>query len=164
MTSNDEAGLMAAMLEAWDRNCLVVLNLLRLLPPGGLEARIHESSPTVSQMFSHLHHERMISVLENAPECAGTMPTEEWLQEPSVERLAAQLHESGQRVPDAVARRVAAQKPLDRDFAHPIHLLQFLTFHEGYHHGQIKSALKSAGSPIADDEAGPLTWDVWRAR
>jgi uncharacterized damage-inducible protein DinB len=46
----------------------------------------------------------------------------------------------------------------------PIHLVEFLVFHEGYHHGQIKLALKAAGRPVSDDVAGPLTWDVWRRR
>jgi uncharacterized damage-inducible protein DinB len=43
-------------------------------------------------------------------------------------------------------------------------MVQLLLCHEGYHHGQIKLALKLAGHPIRGDEAGPLTWDVWRAR
>lgn len=67
------------------------------------------------------------------------------------------------RVRDAVRARVEADRALDQDFAHPVQLLLFLIFHEGYHHGQIKLALKAAGCPIPDAEAGPLTWDVWRA-
>jgi hypothetical protein len=43
-------------------------------------------------------------------------------------------------------------------------MLQLLLWHEGYHHGQIKLALKATGRPIGNDDAGPLTWDVWRAR
>jgi len=31
-------------------------------------------------------------------------------------------------------------------------------------HGQIKLALKVAGHPIDDDEAGPLTWDIWKRK
>ena len=50
------------------------------------------------------------------------------------------------------------------NFGHPILMLQLLLWHEGYHHGQIKLALKIAGHTIPDDVAGPLTWDVWRAR
>jgi len=34
-------------------------------------------------------------------------------------------------------------------------------WHEGYHHGQIKLALKIAGQPFDDEEIGPVTWDVW---
>jgi hypothetical protein len=106
----------------------------------------------------------MVSVAENAPEYAGPVPSEEWGNEGDPGRLAELLRESAARVRSAVSGRVRANRPLDRDFAHPIQLFVFLTFHEGYHHGQIKSALKSAGCPIADADAGPLIWDVWRAR
>ena len=46
-------------------------------------------------------------------------------------------------------------------YDHPILLLQHMIWHEGYHHGQIKLALKATGRPMADEEAGPVTWDVW---
>ena len=46
-------------------------------------------------------------------------------------------------------------------YDHPILLLQHMVWHEGYHHGQIKLALKVAGRPMTDEEAGPVTWDVW---
>ena len=36
-----------------------------------------------------------------------------------------------------------------------------MIWHEGYHHGQIKLALKLAGLAISDNDAGPFTWDLW---
>lgn len=39
-----------------------------------------------------------------------------------------------------------------------------LLWHEGYHHGQMKLALKLAGLAIPNDVAGPLTWRVWMRR
>jgi uncharacterized damage-inducible protein DinB len=81
-----------------------------------------------------------------------------------VERLAAQVRESAAWVRDAVGRRVDEGRALDQDFAHPVHLIQFLIFHEGYHHGQIKLALKLSGAPMSDDVAAPLTWHRWRER
>jgi hypothetical protein len=44
---------------------------------------------------------------------------------------------------------------------HPILLLRHKVWHEGYHRGQIKLALRVAGRPMTDEEAGPVTWDVW---
>jgi hypothetical protein len=67
-------------------------------------------------------------------------------------------------VRNAIDARVRAGRQLDLDFDHPILLLQLLIFHESYHHGQIKLALKAAGCPVTDDQAGPLTWDIWRSR
>jgi hypothetical protein len=36
-----------------------------------------------------------------------------------------------------------------------------LVFVFKYHHGQMKVALKMAGRPLTDGEAGPVTWGVW---
>lgn len=156
--------LLDALLDSWDRNNTVLTNLLRAVPPGGLEARATPESHTVAELFTHMHHERMISVLENAPEHAGQVPAREWEHEPDAERIAQLLVESGARVRNAVRARIESGRALDRDFAHPLLLVQLLIFHEGYHHGQVKLALKGAGIPIPDDVAGPATWDVWRAR
>jgi uncharacterized damage-inducible protein DinB len=156
--------LLDPLLDSWHRHNTVLLNLVRALSAGGLEARAAEGSPSVSMMLTHMHHERMISVSEEAPEISPRVPDEEWRVESDPERIASLLDESAKAVRDAVKGRVEKGQALDRNFAHPIHLIQFLIFHEGYHHGQIKLALKVAGCPIADDVAGPLTWHVWRSR
>jgi hypothetical protein len=50
---------------------------------------------------------------------------------------------------------------MDEHYDHPILLLQHMIWHEGYHHGQIKLALKTAGMPFDDEAIGLLTWDVF---
>ena len=40
-------------------------------------------------------------------------------------------------------------------------MLQHLIWHEGYHHGQIKLALKAAGMALPDNVVGPASWAVW---
>jgi uncharacterized damage-inducible protein DinB len=156
--------MLEALLDSWDRNNAIMLNLLRALPEGGLESRATASSPSVAQQFTHIHHERLVSVSEEAPEFALEVPTEEWMVERDRDRIAQMLSDSARAVRDAVRGRVLAGRDLDLNYGHPILMLQLLLWHEGYHHGQIKLALKVAGRPISDDEAGPLTWDVWRAR
>ena len=71
------------------------------------------------------------------------------------------LNESAAAVRDAVRGRVEAGRPMDTHYDHPILMLQHLIWHEGYHHGQIKLALKQAGHPVSDDDAGLVTWDLW---
>jgi hypothetical protein len=105
---------------------------------------------------------RGVSVFENAPEFAEGVPEEEWVVELDPDRIARMLDDSARRVRDAVKSRVESGRDLDLDYDHPILLIQLLIFHEAYHHGQIKLALKAAGRPAPDDEAGPITWDVWR--
>lgn len=156
--------VLAALLDGWERNNLVLHNSLRILPPGGLEARATPTGPTVGQMFTHLCHERLVSVEENAAEHAGPRPNEEWGVPMDLESLHALLDVSARHVCEAVVARTTGGRAFDRSFAHPVQLIQFLIFHEAYHHGQVKLALKVAGTPLTDDVTGPMTWDVWRAR
>jgi uncharacterized damage-inducible protein DinB len=50
---------------------------------------------------------------------------------------------------------------MDRHYDHPILMLQHMIWHEGYHHGQIKLAMKAAGRALDDEAIGNVTWDVW---
>lgn len=156
--------LLEALLDSWDRNNRIMLNLLGALPEGGLAARATDSSPSVAQQFMHIHHERLVSVFEEAREFARGVPDDEWMDERDSDRIARLLTDSAAAVRDAVSGRVLAGRNLDLNYDHPILLLQLLLWHEGYHHGQIKLALKLAGYPIDDHVSGPLTWDVWRKK
>jgi uncharacterized damage-inducible protein DinB len=153
-----------ALMLSWDRSHRVLMNLVGALPPGGLEARAAADSPSVSQMLMHLHHERMVSLTEEAPEFAGEVPEQEWAPESDPERILALLAGSAERVRDAVRSRIEAGRLTDLNYDHPLLFLQLMMFHDAYHHGQIKLALKLAGCALPDITAGPLTWDVWRMR
>ena len=72
--------------------------------------------------------------------------------------MAQMLKDSAKAVWDAVKSRVEAVRDMNLHYDHPILLLQHMVWHEGYHHVQIKLALKMAGRPRSDEEAGPLTW------
>ena len=161
MLDATEQRLLDALLDSWDRNNTILLNLLRALPEGGLEARATQGSPSVAELFTHIHYVRLVFVSEDAPEFAGNVPAEEWVVERDRGRIAELLNESAKVVRDAVKGRVEAGRDMDLHYDHPILLLQHMLWHEGYHHGQVKLALKLAGRPITDKEAGPVTWGVW---
>ena len=161
MSDTPDQRLLEALLDSWDRNNTILLNLLRALPEGGLETRPMEGSPSIGELFTHIHFVRLVFISEDAPEFARNLPDEEWLAERDPGRIAQMLNESAKAVRDAVKSRVEAGREMNLHYDHPILLLQHMLWHEGYHHGQIKLALKLAGHPISDKEAGPVTWDVW---
>ncbi len=165
MPTASDQNLLDALLDSWDRNNTILVNLLRALPKGGLEIKAMDGSPSVAQLFTHIHYVRLVFVFEDAPEFAPQFgkdrPKEEWLAERDPDRIAQTLNESAKVVRDAVRSRVQAGQDMNLHYDHPILLLQHMLWHEGYHHGQIKLALKLAGRPITDKEAGPLTWGVW---
>jgi len=156
-----DKGLLEELLDSWDRNNTILLNLLRAVPEGGLAVRAMEGSPSVAELFTHIHYVRLVFVLEDAPEFARKLPEEEWAGERDPERIAQLLNDSAKVVRDAVKSRVESGRGMDLHYDHPILLLQHMIWHEGYHHGQIKLALKLAGRPIGDKEAGPVTWGIW---
>jgi len=161
MSSTHDQSLLETLLDSWDRNNTILLNLLRALPEGGLEARVMDGSPSVAELFTHIHYVRLVFISEDAPEFARDLPEEEWRGGRDPDRLAQMLNESAKAVRDAVKRRVERGQEMNLHYDHPILLLQHMIWHEGYHHGQIKLALKATGRPLTDQEAGRVTWDVW---
>jgi uncharacterized damage-inducible protein DinB len=153
--------LLDVLLESWDRNNTILSNLLRALPRTGLEARAMAGSPSVAQLFTHIHFVRLVFLLEDVPEFARELPAEEWAFERDPGRIEQMLSESATAVRKAVKSAVETGTDMQIHYDHPILLLQHMLWHEGYHHGQIKLALKLAGCPLTDTEAGPLTWRVW---
>ena len=153
--------LLEALLESWDRNNTITVNLLRAVPDGTMDASAMPGSPSIATLFVHMHYVRLVFVAEDAPECARPMPREEWAAEHDRDRLAQMFDESARAVRDAVKGRLESGREMDVHYDHPILMLQHLVWHEGYHHGQIKLALKVAGRPMDDEETGAVTWDVW---
>ena len=160
MSNAADQSVLAAVLDSWDRNNTILVNLLRALPEGGLQLRPTEGSPSIGELFGHIHYVRLVFVAEDAPEFAKPVP-EEWVEERDRQRMAAMLNDSAAVVRQAVQGRLAAGRAMELHFDHPILLLQHMIWHEGYHHGQIKLALKLAGRPLSNDDIGPLTWGVW---
>ena len=161
MPDAPEQQLLDALLDSWDRNNTILVNLLRAIPEGELEVRPMEGSPSVAELFTHIHYVRLIFVLEDAPEFARELPEKEWVAEHNSTRIAQMLNDSAKAVRDAVKGRLQAGREMNLHYDHPILLLQHMIWHEGYHHGQIKLALKLAGRPITNEQAGPVTWGVW---
>jgi uncharacterized damage-inducible protein DinB len=161
MPRSTDQPLLDALLDSWDRNNTILVNLLRALPAGGLEARATEDGPSVAQMFTHIHYVRLVFVSEDAPEFAAKVPGEEWKSERDPERIAEMLNQSAEVVRNAIKATIETDRQMNLHYDNPVLFLQHMIWHEGYHHGQIKLALKLSGHPLANKEAGPITWRVW---
>lgn len=153
--------LLDALLDSWDRNNTILVNLLRAVPEDAPDVRAIGDSPSVAEMFTHMHYVRLVFLSEEAPEFARGLPKKEWLAERDVGGIAQMLNESAVAVREAVRRKIATGQAMVLHYDHRILFLQQMIWHEGYHHGQIKLALKLAGRAITEEQAGPVTWDVW---
>jgi uncharacterized damage-inducible protein DinB len=153
--------LLEVLLDSWDRNNTILINLLHALPDGGLDVRAMQGSPSVGELFGHIHYVRLIFVSEDAREFVKEIPAQEWTIERDLDRMTQLLNQSARAVRDAVKSKVESGQEMALHYDHPMLLLQHMLWHEGYHHGQIKLALKLAGRPIANELAGPISWRLW---
>ena len=114
MSRTHDQSLFEALLDSWDRNNTILLNLLRALPEVGLEARVMGDSPSVAELFAHIHYVRLVFLSEDAPEFARDLPkdNDEWMDERDPDRLAQMLNHSAQAVRDAVKSRIPPSLPL----------------------------------------------------
>src|SRR6185369_12036704 len=118
--------LMGALLDSWDRNNTILVNLLRAIPKEGFEARATKSSPSIAELFGHIHYVRLVFISEDVPELAVAVPGKEWAAEPDPVRMAQLLNDSAKAVRNAVKSRVEAGQDMDIHYDHPILLLQHM--------------------------------------
>ena len=166
MPTSQDQKLLEALLDSWDRNNTILVNLLRAVPEGGLEARAVNGSKTsgsmtVAEMFLHIRGSRQFVLSEDAPEFALEPLKQGWRETRDRDRIAQMLNDSARAVRAAVKNRVETGKEMLVRYDHPILLLQHMVWHEGYPHGQIKLALKAMGRPLDDEEIGRVTWHLW---
>src|SRR5258707_11702292 len=101
MSATHDQSLLEALLDSWDRNNAILVNLLRALPEGGLEAKVLADSPSVAKLFTHIHYVRLVFISEDAPEFATNLPEGEWRDERDRGRLAQMLNDTAKVVRDA---------------------------------------------------------------
>src|SRR6202020_2216418 len=154
MATTQHESLLQALLDSWDRNNTILVNLLRAVPEGALGARAVEGSKTVAEMFLHIHGTRHFVLSEDAPEFALAPLEKGWRETRDVDRIAQMLNDSARAVRAALKDRWEAGKEMVVRYDHPILLLQHMVWHEGYHHGQIKLVLKAMGRALDDEERG----------
>lgn len=159
--------VLEALLESWDRNNTILLNLVRSLPEGSLELRPSETSWPVAVHLSHIHQTRLYWLSQAAPEFEHGVEElfrqqgEQWIAERDLSKVIAGLEASHKAVRDAVASNIT-KVPMG-PYTHPVQFLQHMFWHEGYHYGQLMLALKPLGYTSSDEWQDKNIWSVWRA-
>src|ERR1700722_15386046 len=93
--------LLEALLDSWDRNNTILLNLLGVIPESAMDVTAMEGSPSIAQLFAHIHYVRLVFVSEDAPEFAVSLPDEEWAAERDRDHMEHMLNDSAKAVRDA---------------------------------------------------------------
>ena len=122
MPHSPDGPLLDALLDSWDRNNTILVNLLLALPEDTMMLRAMDGSPTFAQLFAHMHYVRLVFIAEDAPEFARALPEQEWSDAHEQGRLAEMLRGSWVRAappspcPSApqAQRRSCAPPPIGR--------------------------------------------------
>lgn len=69
--------LLDALLDAWRRSNVILINLLCAPPESAMDLRATDGSLTVAQLFMHMHYCRLVFVHETAPEVGAIVPAGE---------------------------------------------------------------------------------------
>jgi uncharacterized damage-inducible protein DinB len=171
MSNTPDQTLLKAILDSYERSNTILLNLLQALPEGGLDARAHPKSPTVAVHFAHMQSTRRYFLNDTAPEFASAIESlmstldDVQIAEHDLGRIAQQLTASARAICELVKARVQSGQPIKGEhvtYDHPILLLQHMLWHEGYHVGQIKLALKSIGFVMNEEQEESTIWALWR--
>ena len=113
-----------------------------------------EGSPSIAQLFEHIHFVRLVFVFKDAPEF-GDPRRREWVAEPDPGRIAQRTpNDSAKAVRDAVKSRVEAGRASTLTIHHPIPLLQHMLWqHQGLR-SRRKLALKVGSRPMTEYKLG----------
>lgn len=171
MTKTADESVLEALLDSYQRGNTILLNLLQALPEGGMDARAMEGSPSIAVMFSHIHQVRLFWLTQTAPEFAEPLTSlfrkegEERIPERDPQRIEEGLKVSARIMCDAVKNHLETGQPMKGEHAsydHPVLFLQHMLWHEGYHFGQMKLALKAMGYVMSEEDEEKLVWGLWR--
>ena len=170
-TSIADPKLLEAILDAWNRSNTILTNLLEALPEGGLEASPMVGSMPIAAQFAHIQNTRLFWLKQVAPEFGINVTQlfrndgEDWIAERNPKRISQALNEGAKAIGDAVKGRLETNQPMKGEHAtydHPVLLLAHMLWHEGYHVGQIKLALKAMGYVMSDEVEEKTIWRLWR--
>src|SRR5215475_14281424 len=81
--------LLDVLHDSWRRNNTILVNLLRIIPEDGMDAKPMDGSPSVAEMFMHIHYVRLVLISEDAPEFGHEVPQGEWIAEHDRARMTA---------------------------------------------------------------------------
>lgn len=168
MSSSADTYLLDQILESWDRQAQMLVNLCTLVTD---ENRKTKSSPDgwpIDEHLCHVHDTRYYWIGQAAPGKGKEIGEvyekvgEEWQPIPDLEEIKRQLPISAKSVREAVREAILAGSVEAGPYSSPIMFLQHMLWHEGYHFSLILLALRNAGCEPSEDWEDVNVWGLWR--
>ncbi len=154
-----------SVMESWHRQSSIVANLAERVTEEDLALAPAEGEPDIAYHLCHINGVRRFWLgkaaapfreqTENLFDPAGEIPCRD------VVRIRTQLARSGQAVADGF-RHFVERGSDDPSYAHPMHFLQHMLWHDGWHVGLIMLALRRGGKEPPEEWEEENIWGIWR--
>jgi uncharacterized damage-inducible protein DinB len=157
--------LTSAILESWDRQASIVKAVAEKLEPDQLTIRISESEMTIGEHLCHIHQTRTYWLNMLNPDFdldMGGLYDEDWNAIIDSSKIKLALAKSSKNIHLAVDPLLVDDAGPVGPYRHPIHFVQHMIWHEGWHVGAILLALRMNGQALSEEWEDPNIWGVWR--
>lgn len=155
--------LLPAVLESWDRQADIVNRLAAQIEEGDLDFRAGSGEGTIAYHLCHIHECRwfwLSKVSKKYAERLGDLfPDGQPIHD--LTTIRAEIKKSGEAIGAAMAELLPVGEP-GINYTHPIHFMQHMLWHDGWHVGVIVLTLRQNGHEPTDAWMEENMWGVWR--
>lgn len=165
--------LAAAFLESWDRQVRILDAIATRITEETRGALPSPDGWPLDRHLAHIHNVRNGWLTEVAPARealatifrtgeGGLALDEEGTLPVSLDEIKRLLGLSAQAVRDTLAEALPQGDAPLGPYTHPVHFLQHMVWHEGWHAGLIMTGLRLAGHEPTEEWEEEHVWSLWR--
>ena len=169
MTSDAQPqDLAEVILESWDRQTQILTNICSLIGETEKNLKPSDDGMPLYEQMCHIHEVRYGWLSKVSPELATTLGDtytqngETWVPIDDLDEIRRQLALSGAAIATGMREHLKAGTARVGPYTHPIHFLQHMIWHEGYHFALITLALRLGGKEPAEVWEERNVWGIWR--
>jgi uncharacterized damage-inducible protein DinB len=161
--------LASAFLESWGRNCNIVNRLAAEIDESLLDAAPSDGEWSIAFHLCHIHEVRYSWLREVSPEHAAKLgdlfieSEGDWTPTRDLPTIRAQLKLSGDVIGELTKSLIEKGAKKVGPYSHPVHFVQHMIWHDGWHYGLIALAMRRAGREPSEEWEEQNVWGIWRS-
>lgn len=158
-----------AILESWDRQVRILTNMFGQIGEEERGLKISDEGWPLDEHLCHIHECRYGWLNKVSPSHAAQLGDvleqrgDQWVPISDLHEIKRQLALSGAVVGAAVRELIEAGAGQVGPYSHPVHFLQHMFWHEGYHFAVLNTALRLAGKHPGEDWEEANVWGILRS-
>jgi uncharacterized damage-inducible protein DinB len=158
----------SALLESWDRQTQILMNLANTIDETTRHLKPAEQSWPIDHHLAHINETRYWWMSTISKERAATFGDtfvqqgDQYVPIQCLDEIRCQLGVSAKSIRDTMEEALEAGLEKLGPYDHPVLFLQHMVWHEGWHIGLIFLALRAAGSEPSEEWEEKNIWELWR--